>query len=364
MMDLDLLVVANPVWEISRMVDRFPFPEPASGETASHAARATQSEPRALSSAEDGGGSALNSACALAAAGRRVVAVGRVGADAEGEAAVAALRRRGVDARIEAVAGRTTKRNHLFVDDSGATAFQVIVPSLVVRPWEEVPSALLEARWLLLDRLALAAPGWLRARRAVAGCRNALVRNSAMGTPETDERFRKVLRFLDYLQIPESPSPSRAETPKRGGPAPATSTSVPSRPESAGRGPATGGQLHRPAEMRPLNDAQVREILGAGVRVLIRTRGAEGALLHAHEGSLPDGAPVTAFVPALATRVLDPTGAGDAFAAGLLDGMLDGLSTQDSARRGADWAARACRHLGARAWLDHEPPRARAARSV
>jgi sugar/nucleoside kinase (ribokinase family) len=54
--------------------------------------------------------------------------------------------------------------------------------------------------------------------------------------------------------------------------------------------------------------------------------------------------------------VIDPTGAGDAFAAGFLDARIAGATIVDAAQRGVDWAARACRHLGARGWLDAEPP--------
>ena len=59
----DLLVAVNPVWECASLVDRLPAGPVRWGAT----------------EVADGGGSALNTACALSAAGRHVLAVGRVG---------------------------------------------------------------------------------------------------------------------------------------------------------------------------------------------------------------------------------------------------------------------------------------------
>jgi len=67
-----------------------------------------------------------------------------------------------------------------------------------------------------------------------------------------------------------------------------------------------------------------------------------------HGAHVADGR-VTAHVPAVAVpRVVDSTGAGDAFAAGFLCGLAGGASAPEAARRGAQKAARILGHYGAR----------------
>lgn len=71
------------------------------------------------------------------------------------------------------------------------------------------------------------------------------------------------------------------------------------------------------------------------------TRSAHGALV-------ADGGPV-AEVPAVpVARVVDTTGAGDAFAAGFLAGIAEGADVAEAARAGAALAAQVIGHFGAR----------------
>ncbi len=312
--EFEILVVANPSWERAWLVSDLPVdsfdPSIAQRRTA------------------DGGGSALNTACALARAGRRVAAVGRVGDDAEGRLCVEALARRGVHAKIEIAPGRATKRNDLFVRSSDrATAFRATIPPHTAPAWEEDPPALLAARLLHLDRLAAASIDWCRRRRA-RGMRNSLNLNAPMRRSPGTERFCMAAPLLDFIQIPESADATR-NGPDRVAP--------------------PSGSIHSPMPSPPLTGEEIASILEGGSRVLIRTRGADGVRIDRV------GVP-TIHIPARPTEVVDPTGAGDAFAAGWIDAILEGAGDVAAASRGVDWAARACRHLGARAWLDHEPP--------
>ncbi len=76
----------------------------------------------------------------------------------------------------------------------------------------------------------------------------------------------------------------------------------------------------------------------AGVRFGALKRGAEGAVLW-------DG-PALTEIPARPVPAIEPTGAGDAFAAGCIAGLLDGRPPAECARLGAICGALACTVLG------------------
>jgi 2-dehydro-3-deoxygluconokinase len=74
-------------------------------------------------------------------------------------------------------------------------------------------------------------------------------------------------------------------------------------------------------------DAAVAELLSRGVQQVAVKRGPLGATLHSREGRVD--------APALAVTAIDPIGAGDAFTAGYLSGVLDGLDPAQCLVRGA-----------------------------
>jgi sugar/nucleoside kinase (ribokinase family) len=79
--------------------------------------------------------------------------------------------------------------------------------------------------------------------------------------------------------------------------------------------------------------------------LVVMTRGAQGAVVLTARG------PVA--VPAAAVdRVIDTTGAGDLFAAGLLFGLTHGMGPEDSTRLGGLCAAEVISHTGARPEAD------------
>lgn len=99
------------------------------------------------------------------------------------------------------------------------------------------------------------------------------------------------------------------------------------------------------AEGRALTGARapdrVVDALLAHYPVVALTLGAEGALCADRSGG-------RVHLPARAARVVDPTGAGDAFAAGFLAAWLAGAGLAAAGRRGVRTAARAVRRLGGR----------------
>lgn len=83
--------------------------------------------------------------------------------------------------------------------------------------------------------------------------------------------------------------------------------------------------------------------LSAGVRAVVETLGAEGAILRTSGGS--------ARIPAVAARVHEPTGAGDAHRAGFLFALSEGADDETACRVGAVVAAFAVEHAGPQAGL-------------
>lgn len=78
-------------------------------------------------------------------------------------------------------------------------------------------------------------------------------------------------------------------------------------------------------------DDAVADLFARGVQQVAVKRGPLGATLHSRGGR--------ADAPALAVTAVDPIGAGDAFTAGYLSGVLDGLEPADCLTRGATTGA-------------------------
>jgi ribokinase len=85
------------------------------------------------------------------------------------------------------------------------------------------------------------------------------------------------------------------------------------------------------------------DLVANACQVVYLSRGAEGAI------AIRESSVETA--PAIAVDVVDTTGAGDAFAAGCLWGLLDRVSDAEILRRANALGGLACRALGARAAL-------------
>ncbi|MFT4221298.1 MAG: PfkB family carbohydrate kinase, partial [Microbacterium sp.] len=81
-----------------------------------------------------------------------------------------------------------------------------------------------------------------------------------------------------------------------------------------------------------------RDAVRRGASLAVATRGAAGAM--AVRGA------ETWHCDAVATRVVDTTGAGDSFVAGFIAARLDGAHVPAALRAGARQAARTCSHRG------------------
>ena len=88
---------------------------------------------------------------------------------------------------------------------------------------------------------------------------------------------------------------------------------------------------------------QARRLLELGCRNVVITLGEHGALLMNAEETIE--------VPAFAMPVVDPSGAGDAFAAGLIVGLLEGWDMRQMLRFASVMGASACTALGCNAGL-------------
>jgi len=76
-------------------------------------------------------------------------------------------------------------------------------------------------------------------------------------------------------------------------------------------------------------------IAGNALQYFIITDGANGARAYTAEGSY--------YVPAVPSQVIDTTGAGDAFASGLINGLVSQNSIMEAMAEGAKWASFAVR---------------------
>jgi len=84
-------------------------------------------------------------------------------------------------------------------------------------------------------------------------------------------------------------------------------------------------------------------LLDMGARIVVVTLGEKGCFIASDKKKLR--------VPAFKTEVVDTTGAGDAFAAGFLYGMLKSYDLESCGKLGNFVAARCIAQVGARAGL-------------
>jgi ribokinase len=258
-----------------------------------------------------GGGAGANVAAWLADAGVAVALVARVGDDAAGRDAVAELRGRGVDVRAAVDPSAPTGTCVVLVEPGGE---RTMLPdrgaNLALAP-DDVPAVLLAAGGHLhLSGYALVHPGPRAAGlAALARARAAGMTVSIDPASAAPLRAAGVDEALGWLAAADLLLPNRDE---------AAVLTGEGDPDAAGRA----------------------LVARTGAREVVVTCGAAGA-------PWTDGTRVVR-APAAAASVVDTTGAGDAFAAGLLAARRAGLGPEQALARAAATAARALGHHGGR----------------
>ena len=252
------------------------------------------------------GGSAANTACWIAAAGGRATLVATVGAD-DLERHATALAALGVRAELTGVAAAT---GAIIVISDGST------------------------RTMLTDRGANALTGPERISAALLAEHAHLhLTGHAFTGPDRDTGWRELLDAAQAAGLTRSVSPGSAALLEAYG-------------AERFRRLVTGVEVLIPSldEALLLTGAVDAEsaarALAAEHEVVVITLGASGALAAAGD--------VLTAVEAIPATAIDVTGAGDAFAGGLLAAWLGGADAAEAMSRGAALAARAVGIVGAR----------------
>ncbi|MEV4637097.1 PfkB family carbohydrate kinase [Actinoplanes sp. NPDC049548] len=256
-----------------------------------------------------GGGQAANTAAWLAHAGAAVTLVAAVGDDAAGRERVAELTAAGVHCAVRHHAGAATgsvvvlssPAERTMITDRGAAL--LLDPADVTAAVKAVPDAahLHLSGYPLLH--ARSRPGGLAALAAARERGLTTSVDAASAAP-----LRQSGEFLDLVRGTDLLLCNADEADVLAGPG------------------------------RPEDQA---EVLTASARNVIVKRGGDGAVWRGRDGVLRS-------VTGVRVPPIDPTGAGDAFAAGLLRAWCSGAEPQAALQAGAELGAAAVQRVGAR----------------
>jgi ribokinase len=253
--------------------------------------------------AHDTGGKGANQAVAAARLGRRVEMVGMVGRDDAGNRLLAALDAAGVGtATVRRSPSLATGLALIMVDDAAENTIVVIPAANGALSPDDLDSAVIGSAAVVLLQLEIPLE---TVEAAVGLARGKVVLNPAPAHPLP----ASLLSRVDVL--------------------------VPNRTELA---LLAGAELPTTVE-----EAAVLARSLSGPRGVVVTLGAEGALVVA-------GGQAT-HVPAPRVNAVDPTGAGDAFCAGLADALVDGADLVAATRWAVRCGAAAVTRRGAQASL-------------
>lgn len=256
-------------------------------------------------------GTAAGTAVDLAKLGADVLSIGAIGDDLLGDMLIAAMRRHGVD-----TGGLVRK--------PGVQTSATILP---IRPNGERPALHVPGATALLDRDDVDLGCLAGARALMIGAPDRLGRFAEHGLPELIAAADGALVAVDVL----GPGSPRAFARIR----PVVA--------SAGWFMPNGDQLLG-LTGQPDHFSAIKEVLALGTGGVAVTLGADGCLV-----ATGDDDPV--HLPALAVDVVDTTGCGDAFNAGMIAGLLLGRGPVDAARLGLACGALVATGLGSDAGI-------------
>jgi sugar/nucleoside kinase (ribokinase family) len=281
-------------------------------------------------------GTAAGTAVDLAKLGARVRAFGAIGDDLLADILVTAMNRHGVDTTgLVRKPGVQTSATILPIRPNGERpALHVPGATPLLQPGDVDPAAAADCRALLIgapDALGSEAGGWLAQLARAARAGGALVLADVLhpGSPRDLGRIAGLVAAADWF-LPNS------------------------------------DQLLALTGRGDIAEA-VADILALGTRGVAVTLGAGGCLVTAAGGALT-------HVPAPDVQVVDTTGCGDGFNAGMTAGLLLGCGPVDAARLGCACGALVATGLGSDAGIvsldhaigflsRHQPPAADRVRS-
>ncbi|HIE95585.1 MAG: carbohydrate kinase [Fuerstiella sp.] len=265
---------------------------------------------------EQFGGASANFACHAAISGGDVTMVSAVGADRHGRLAVDILQGYGIDVSlIQVVPDAATGTVSVELDADGSPTFTIHEGSA----WDRLGwSGQLEARVLAADAVYFGTLGQ-RSEASRLTIRQCIKAASATGIPRVldinlrppffdSELIRESVQHASILKLSEEELPEVCT--------------------------ACGIEIGDPP------DAQLRQLLNMNnLHLVVMTRGAEGAVLATADGIL--------LHPGIPTAVRDTVGAGDAFTAAFLLGVLRDEPHDKLLHKACVIAAATCAHSGA-----------------
>jgi ribokinase len=253
------------------------------------------------------GGAGANVATGISLLGRRTAFLGKLGDDDGGRLLMKAFQESGVDTRgTRVVAGQRSSACFIPVDSHGNRVIYALGGVALLETADEIDTTLLTNVKALYIAEAFPEIALEVIRRSVPTHPKLFYSPGGVMIWAEKSLLNQVFAQTDVLFV----SRSEAET-----------LSGVSNPEES-----------------------IKRVADLGPKIVIETVGSEGTLM------FEDGRMVK--VPALQPpKVVDTTGAGDAFAAGVVTGYLEGMDWEDSIRLGSAVAAIKIGFLGARSGL-------------